>query len=200
MAAKYQIILPSQQFKLRFLDKYMEGHKGFVAGGCFKNLFTGGKIKDVDIFFESGEDFSSAKAFFLGKEAEWGIVYEIEGRVISFKNKETGIRIELIETFFGKPEEILNRFDFTLAKVAYTKDEATGEFKALVHEKFFEHLMTKKLVTDDNIPYPVSTFNRMLRYVSYGFKPCTETKKRLLEEIQRVPNIIMPNDFYAGVD
>jgi len=31
---------PKETFnKVRFLDYYMEGHAGFIAGGCFKNIF-----------------------------------------------------------------------------------------------------------------------------------------------------------------
>lgn len=25
---------------LNWLDKFMEGHKGFICGGCFKNIFN----------------------------------------------------------------------------------------------------------------------------------------------------------------
>lgn len=39
-------------FKIRRLDKYMTNHKGYIAGGCFKNIFTDTKIKDLDIFFK----------------------------------------------------------------------------------------------------------------------------------------------------
>ena len=42
---------------LNFLDKFMMGHKGYIAGGCFKNIFNGEKIKDIDIFFDDEEEF-----------------------------------------------------------------------------------------------------------------------------------------------
>ena len=35
---------PKETFnKVRFLDYYMEGHSGFIAGGCFKNIFKRAK-------------------------------------------------------------------------------------------------------------------------------------------------------------
>ena len=37
---------------LNWLDEYMIGHKGFICGGCFKNIFSKEKVKDLDIFFE----------------------------------------------------------------------------------------------------------------------------------------------------
>lgn len=38
---------------LNWLDEYMTGHKGFICGGCFKNIFNKEKVKDLDIFFEN---------------------------------------------------------------------------------------------------------------------------------------------------
>jgi tRNA nucleotidyltransferase/poly(A) polymerase len=48
------------------LDKFMEGHKGFIAGGCFKNIINGEKVKDIDVFFENASDFESAVEYFDG--------------------------------------------------------------------------------------------------------------------------------------
>ena len=36
---------------LHWLDQFMIGHKGFICGGCFKNIFNKEKVKDLDIFF-----------------------------------------------------------------------------------------------------------------------------------------------------
>lgn len=47
--------LPTQLPRLRFLDLFMEGHKGYIAGGCFKHLFRGEKIKDVDVFVNEAD-------------------------------------------------------------------------------------------------------------------------------------------------
>ena len=49
---------------LRFLDKFMIGHNGFICGGCFKNIFNKEKVKDIDIFFESKKDWEEAVAYF----------------------------------------------------------------------------------------------------------------------------------------
>ena len=56
---------PKESFnRIRFLDLYMEGHKGFIAGGCFKNIFKNERIKDLDIFFNNESDFNEANTFF----------------------------------------------------------------------------------------------------------------------------------------
>lgn len=55
---------PDNFWQIRWLDKYMEGHKGFIAGGCFKNILSGERVKDIDIFFESESDFQEAVNLF----------------------------------------------------------------------------------------------------------------------------------------
>lgn len=49
---------------LHWLDEFMVGHKGFICGGCFKNIFNNEKVKDLDIFFTSEEDWDEAVDYF----------------------------------------------------------------------------------------------------------------------------------------
>lgn len=49
---------------LNWLDKFMEGHKGFICGGCFKNIFNQEKVKDLDIFFQNEGDREEAVDYF----------------------------------------------------------------------------------------------------------------------------------------
>ena len=60
LAEKYATSDPEHIFMLRQLDKFMCGHNGFIAGGCLKNLFNHEKIKDIDVFFKSQDDFTAA--------------------------------------------------------------------------------------------------------------------------------------------
>lgn len=60
----FVIDTPDNFWQIRWLDKYMEGHKGFIAGGCFKNILSGERVKDIDIFFESESDFQEAVDLF----------------------------------------------------------------------------------------------------------------------------------------
>lgn len=43
--------------QLFFLDKFLIGHNGFIAGGCFKNIFNKEKVNDIDIYFGSKGNF-----------------------------------------------------------------------------------------------------------------------------------------------
>ena len=47
-----------------------------------------------------------------------------------------------------------------------------------IMKNFFEHLHMKRLVIDENIPFPISTWERTYRYKGYGYNMCRETKKK----------------------
>lgn len=49
--------------QLWWLDKLLIGHKGYIAGGCFKNIFNNERVKDVDIFFENKADCLEAISY-----------------------------------------------------------------------------------------------------------------------------------------
>jgi len=194
--AKYLKSLPAQLPKLRFLDVFMAGHSGFIAGGCFKNLFLGEKIKDVDIFFGSQPDAELGIEYFK-KSDEFTLAYE-NARVIAFRHVKIGIIAELITAFLLPADELIKTFDFSITKAAYYKAE-DGSYEFIFHERFFEHLTNKKLVIDDKIPFPLSTFNRSYRYMKYGFGLCAESKQKLVASLQGIVNPQF-SDFYFGID
>lgn len=172
----------------------MAGHNGFIAGGCFKNILNGDKFKDVDIFFHNDKDFEDAVELFSGSsynQRGWALLYKNE-RVVAFKNSNTNIVVELVCTIYGTPSEVINKFDFSITKMAYYKhveQSADGEsitYKLIGHEDFFEHLHSKRLVLDGDIPFPVSTFNRSFKYSKYGYSLCNESIGKLIESLQGV--------------
>ena len=209
---------PEHIFALRQLDKFMVNHKGFIAGGCFKNLFNGERVKDVDVFFRDRTDFQCAVAnlnSLIGRD-DFEPLYNSQN-VNAYRHKKSGVTVELVQSIFGTPEEIISQFDFTVTKFAYYKelveepdpfeledetDESVWEYKAVYHPQFFEHLHLKRLIIDDQIPKPMSTFNRVLRYRKYGFVPCVETKQKLINALRNLPEseVIVPSNFYEGFD
>ena len=213
---------------LNWLDKYMVGHKGFICGGCFKNIFNGQRVKDIDMFFENQGDFDDAVQYFDSmtpgykyddkRDEDYVFAYENDN-VKAYREMSSGIVIELIRKIFGTAEEILCQFDFTITKFAYYKEEVedifpfpeTGqeknpethiEYKILMDDKFFEHLHLKRLVTDDKIPMPMSTFERTLRYAKYGYFPCRETKIKIAKAIHGLGDkeIEVSESLYDGMD
>jgi hypothetical protein len=206
---------------LKWLDNFLYGHKGFIAGGCFKNIFNKEPVKDIDVFFRSEIDFLSARKYFENHTDDYYLYYE-NSKVIAFKKKgfyeNKDITIELIRTVYGTPQEILNGFDFTITKFAYYKEEVQDEtpfdqptpfdetkthieIKILHNDSFFEHLHVKRLVVDDKLPFPISSFERMLRYAKYGYFPCKETKLKMLQAIRETPSDNgLSNSLYDGLD
>lgn len=195
---------------INWLDEYMAGHKGFICGGCFKNIFNNEKVKDLDIFFESMEDWEDAVEYFdsMCNEADGYRFYYENKNVKAYKHIDKGITIELCNKVFGTAKEVIDKFDFTITKFAYYKEEVEDldgkriEYKVACDSDFFEHLHMKRLVTDNEIPYPMSTFERMLRYAKYGYFPCKETKMKIIEAIRALPEsaIELSDSLYDGMD
>lgn len=197
---------------IKQLDKYLVGHNGYIAGGIFKNIFNKEKYKDIDIFFRTKEDYIKALPYFKGRYKE----YYSNEKVVAFKDKDSGIVLELINHVFLEPEDMLNTFDFTITKVAYynfIQDAPTKNPKPLpsegillIHDKFFEHLLLKRLVIDNEIAdinYPVSTYNRMFRYGKYGYQPCRGTKIKVIQALRSIESfseLDLDQGLYSGVD
>ncbi len=189
---------------LKPLTRYIKKDKGFIAGGCFKNIFNGTSIKDVDIFFQSMQDFYDTVSEY--EQDELFIKLYENDNCIGFREKSTGVIVELIRKTFLEPVDTLEEFDFTITKFALQKhiEEIDGETNVTYtishHKDFFEHLFLRRLVVDkDEIFFPIGTFNRMIRYVNYGYMPCHETKKKIVKAINDITYLNyddISNNFY----
>lgn len=197
--------------QIRFMKEFMIGHPGFIAGGCFKSAFSGEKPHDLDMFFRDRSEYRDAVRHFDEHKDEYIRGYQ-NANVESFIHLKSKTRIECIRKIFGEPEAILSQFDFTIAKFAlYTEveppDNPDGSWSyrdfVVYHPDFFEHLHMKRLVVDDQMPYPVSTFNRTYKYAASGFLPCRETKAKLIQTLRALPDFTdseLAKSFYEGVD
>lgn len=198
--------------KLRQLDRYMVGHKGYIAGGVFKNIFNNETIKDIDIFFENEVDFVVAEQTFKGDE-DYIFRYKND-KVTAYRNTKTNVTVELIKHKYKSPLDMIGEFDFTITKFVYYKELEEGDedevknvvWKIAYHTKFFEHLHMKRLVIDqevDGIILPVNTFNRMFRYARYGYFPCRETKGKIIEALRGIAAFsddLLSLELYNGMD
>ena len=157
--------------QINTLHECLKGHKGFIAGGCFKDLIRRFPPKDIDIFFECEEDYNFAFELFL-HNTQYTLVKTMD-KVQVFRHKIAGMRLELNGIRFGTPFEILDNFDFTLTKFAY------GDDMCLYHYRFHNHLINRLIHIDNKIISPFSTFRRLSRYVKYGYYPDKQTELKL---------------------
>jgi hypothetical protein len=197
---------PLENFvKLRQLDKFMLGHKGYIAGGVFKNIFNNEKYKDVDIFFEKESHYDEAEKYFRDNE-EYSFKYK-NNKVTAFVHRKTEVTVELIKHKFKPPLEMIDEFDFTITKFVYYKlDDPVEEeisWEIAYHNRFFEHLHMKRLVVDEGLVLPVNTFNRMFRYARYGYFPCRESKAKVIQAMRELPRFsdeLLGIELYNGLD
>lgn len=200
--SEYVASEPHNITKLRTLHKFMRGHKGFIAGGCFKNILTDTKLKDVDIFFESESDWADAERVFKEDES-YKLHYE-NTKVTAYKHTDTGIIVELVRSTFGTPEQIISKFDFTIVKFAYFKtidDAENVSYNVIHHNQFFEHLFFKRIVIGKELGFPESTFERVLRYAKYGYAPCRESKINLIIALRtKQGDVNISESMYDGMD
>lgn len=179
--------------KLKPLDYLLDGHNGFVAGGCFKDILSGKTAKDIDIFFRSEIDYEAACTHFGAGNQK---TYENENAT-GFALCD-GTHIDLCKSAYGTPEEVLSRFDFTVSKFAYFKGANTQTYGAICHDLFFTHLESKALYIDDRVDFPISTLSRMFRYTQYGYRPTAQALMRVVCEINKLNEkaLELPKTFY----
>lgn len=183
--------------KLFFLEQYFTGHRGFIAGGCFKDIFTGNKLKDLDFFFVEEQDFKDAEDYFFNC-SNYKPVYSNDN-ASSFLNTDTDVRIELIKRVFGSPEYVVSQFDFSVSKFAYIKLEKsdcmifpnTIVFEAMHAQSYFEDLAQKVLRFDNEVVNPAQTLERLLRYTKYGFNMDMKSRKQLLNELANMDKAML---------
>lgn len=201
--------------QLTFLGKYLEKHKGYIAGGCFKDIFKGKDVKDIDIFFSSNSDFVDGLRYFANNKS-FEHVYT-NANASCYRDKENGIKLELINTVFLPVKDMLKRFDFSIAKFALCCSDAAIEgagdvieslitktvntdkvddYICIYSESFFEDLLLNKLVITDKPSVPVQTFERTYRYLEYGYKLTKESKEVLLKSLNNADVTQLSNEGY----
>ena len=186
---------------------------GYVAGGCFKNIFAREMPRDIDVYFETQQQFNNALQLVTTNTSFEKYYSNDNVEAFFYTYKGNKYVVELVKKFFCTPKELLDKFDFSICKFAvYMKkvkienrpnNEALDETWTLYEmydPDFFEHLYLKKLVTDDNIVLPANTFTRMIKYIRYGYLPCMETKKKIVEGLRGTRDELNNTSFYDGMD
>lgn len=175
--------------ELSQLNYLLEGHNGFIAGGCFKDIFQNKKPRDIDMFFENVQDFNTADKEFKNKGFE---------EVCNTNNAKTLINnettVQLICKFYGTPEQILNKFDFAVCKYSYQKENEN--YISTFCDTYYEDLEKRKLTVDLNLDFPFSTLKRAFKYCKYGFYPTLKTVEEIAIKINESDKKILMEEFY----
>lgn len=138
-----------------------------LAGGYIRATVANEEVNDIDIFVptnEIGERFASElynKTYYM--DANHIQVYV------------DGIEVQIIWRYpYKKVNEILEQFDYTVAKAAIWFDEGIDkevpDFKGICHQRFYKDLARKLLVYDCNREVErVQSIPRLLKYTKYGY-------------------------------
>lgn len=173
---------------LKMLVPYLDGHNGYIAGGAFKDILEHKMPRDVDIWFENADDFAAAVREY--KNRGYKKNFETDN-AYGYKH-ELGFNVELIKHQFGYVEDVLESFDFTVAKFALEQGGAV-----IYDPDYFAHLKEKVLVMKGYAPNPINTWERTLKYTRYGFHPNTATKGLIIRGIQGILELV-EDDQLAG--
>ncbi|MFZ5955799.1 MAG: hypothetical protein ACOYT4_05220 [Nanoarchaeota archaeon] len=148
----------------------------WIAGGALRDYFTIGRCSsDIDIFFPSEKEFKKAIKFFKIQNILPTFSNERVTNYIWKKNK-----IQLVSAhYFSSPEETIEKFDFTVVCCAVDKENVSH------HETFFMDLAKRRLVIN-SLPYPLSTLQRLQKYIKKGYTICNGGLLEIAKAIQKV--------------
>lgn len=143
-----------------------------ICGGAIRALSEGNRVKDFDIFSPNPDKMvDSLKP-----------VLEMKHSTESFVDFDCDLgKIQVIKSHkITSPLDIMDLFDFTVVCASF--DGTT----LYVDDRFWMDIGTKNLVIK-NLPKPLSTFQRSLRYAKRGYTMCPVNQLKLMTAIQALP-------------
>lgn len=147
-----------------------------IAGGAVRDLLTGEKVKDIDVFCEDEDTEKALLKFF--KERSEKILKE-NSQLANFIYKGRWFQVIKGKYFNMQTSELIDSFDFTICCGMVTKSNT------FFNEHFFEDCLSKRLRAN-SIGYPLSTLERMQKYIKKGYTACNGTLLELAQAIQEV--------------
>jgi hypothetical protein len=146
----------------------------FIAGGALTSAFSGRRINDLDLFFRNETDFIALME-----------KIEAQGTLPSFRTTSAlsyiieGERVQLIRKYFGSPEYIIGKFDFTVCMAAYVPG-GFADFQFVLGDNFLYDLAQKTLRYSPGA-YPISSLWRVQKFIKRDFRlPAMEAIKLAL--------------------
>lgn len=148
-------------------------HNAFVAGGAVRSLFASEATKDIDLFFQTKEDFEACSTSFgEGEESPTFTTTDT-----AWTHNDGKMTYQLICCLFGKPEQVIQAFDFTCCMGAWIP--RTNEFE--LDPLFLKHCSQRRLVFNPNAKFPICSLWRAFKFIQRGWKmPAVESIKLAL--------------------
>ncbi len=157
-----------------FLDlKNKSKTECFLSGGCLRAYFGREKTNDIDIYFNSKEEYLKFLELFVSVGAKY--VYHNKNAIrIVYKHQKYDL-ICLPMT----PKECVAMFDFTVSCISYTGETIH------YHKNTFIDLSRKQLIINRCV-LPLSTLQRTYKYYRKGYRICTKSLEHLQKQIIRL--------------
>ena len=169
----------------------------FVAGGAIRDYIKQNTPKDFDIFGELSEINKLVDV--LRKEEKFTIISDTD-RLLrgTYKTDKSSYLLDVVRNVGGSQVEVLDAFDFTIAKCAINKD------KQVYHVDYYMDLASMRLSIggkpNPNIYNLVGCLQRIQKYINKGFRLCPNTAKNILLTAQLLPNAESLENAYIYVD
>ena len=142
--------------------------KFFVAGGAITSALTEQEINDYDIYFYNEDDYNLFVKHICVDNAT--LINDSELAQTWNRGGQTFQTIKI----FGTPAEVFEYFDYTInmAALVYGIDidhnYDTEDF--VLHERFFDDIMSRRLIFNIKTKFPINSLFRLKKYESRGYK------------------------------
>ena len=141
----------------------------FIAGGSIRSLILDEPIKDVDIFITHESVIGNIKDLLLGR----GLFSDNAINLYMWSNSLGVVKVQIITTETGLPQEVINQFDFTMNMNYY--DISSNSI--YVHS--MEDILSKTLRVNKNCRNKLGTLARIVKFTKRGYE--LTSKENLLE-------------------
>lgn len=172
------------------LEKFPEDIrlKVAIAGGCVRDKLDGTEIKDYDLFVQDKETEDKLMAF-LKKNGKEG---NVNSQTANYTYESKWLQVVRGRYYNIDSSEVIDSFDFIHCGAMVTMSP-TQPFRCL--PDFYRAVATKHLIIN-KILFPLSTLERMQKYIQKGYKACNGTLFSIAKAINQMerPVFEMTND------
>lgn len=152
-----------------------------IAGGCLRDYLAGDEVKDIDVFCANAEAEQKIIDFFEDK----GSLINENNSLANFKYKDRWFQVIKGKYFELQGSSFLiDTFDFTICQAMLSTNEK-GVIEFQCGEHFFQDLTAKHLRIN-TITFPLSTLERMQKYIKKGYEACNGTLMSIAKSLKEI--------------